>query len=286
MTAHLLRGQDGPPAPKRSQAPIRTRTALAMALLAPTAARAADPVVQTLEHAEIDWTDGNIVATGSGAPDPNLKNMAKIRLAAEKAAQLDAYRRVIEALKGVQITVTQTGRDRLSAPQIRAKVEGVVRGCTVKDTRYYSEGGVDVVLSCPFGGGLATALAPAGARATPPEGSKASATGLIIDASGVEARPTLIPTLSGPSGPPILGPRTISSEALRSLGSTVFVRSLSAAQALARVGKKPVVVNVSSIDPRRGWLLTQSEVGKLKGMNLGFLSAGRIAVVLSPEERK
>jgi hypothetical protein len=154
----------------------------------------------------------------------------------------------------------------------------------VRDTRYYSDGGVDVVLRCPLEGGLASALAPAGARESLPEAGAPAHTGLIIDASGVDAEPVLLPTLVGPDGTTLVGPRALSAEALRARGGLVYVRSLGEAEAHPRAGERPLRVDVSGIDPKRGWRLDTEEAAKLEGQDLGFVRDGKVVVVLAAKE--
>lgn len=244
----------------------------------------AEPVVETLDHAQIDWTEGFVLATGSGAPNLELSNVAQARIAAERAAKLDAYRHVLEALGGVRVTAS--AKADIGAPEVKAQVEGSLKRCRVKDTRYFSDGGVDVVLQCPLDGGLATALAPTGPRSAPlgGGGGESRYTGLVLDASGVAAQPALLPTVSGTNGEPLLDARTFSAEALLRQGGAVYVTRLEDAKAHPRVGASPVVLGVSQNDPKRGWLVADAELEKLRGADLGFLEEGRVVVVLAAEE--
>ncbi|MEO1234050.1 MAG: hypothetical protein AAFZ18_34660 [Myxococcota bacterium] len=244
------------------------------------ASSAADAVVERLDHAQIDWSSGEIVATGSGAPKLDLGNVAKVRLEAERAAKLDAYRHVLEALEGVRVTVSASGRDRLAQPRVRTTVQGLLSGCSVKDTRYYSDGGVDVVLRCPFKGGLATALAPTGPRTQLSEGGETKITGLILDASGVGARPVLIPTVEDGQGRVILGPKILSEESLRRHGGVAYAASVEEAKTHERVGATPVTVRVSTASGK-GWTLAPGEADKLAGLDLGFVAEGSVVVVMS-----
>src|SRR5262245_32069859 len=68
-------------------------------------------VVEKLEHGEVNWTEKTVLATGSGAPNTKLQNVAQVRLAAERAAKIDAYRNILETLKGVKITAKTSGAD-------------------------------------------------------------------------------------------------------------------------------------------------------------------------------
>ena len=161
------------------------RWLLGAVLFAPTlgAFAAGEPVVEKLEHGEVNWTDKVVIASGSGAPDLKLPNVAAIRLAAERAAEMIAQRNILEALRGVRIRDTTIGDKVITT----AQSSGALRGCKRVDTRYFSDYGVDVVLRCPLDGVLSAILAP-GADFTPTEtaGDK-TYSGLIIDATGLEA---------------------------------------------------------------------------------------------------
>lgn len=244
----------------------------------------AEAVIERLDHAQIDWSSGEIVATGSGAPKLDLGNVAKVRLEAERAAKLDAYRHVLEALEGVRVTVESSGRDRLSQPRVRATVQGLLQGCSVNDTRYYSDGGVDVVLRCPFKGGLATALAPTGPRDLPSEGGASRISGLVVDATGVSAQPVLIPTLRNAAGEIIFGPKILSEQALRVHGGIAYAGSLDEARSHERVGSSPLTVRVATAT-KKGWTLAPGEAEKLADLDLAFVADGAVVVVVGSAPR-
>jgi len=74
------------------------------------------------------------------------------RLMAERAAKADAYRQLLEQLKGVAISSTTTVEDFMTkSDRIRSRVMGVVRGARVTDSRFHEDGTVevDMVLDCP-----------------------------------------------------------------------------------------------------------------------------------------
>ena len=83
-------------------------------------------------NATIDWDKRMITATGQGAPDLNAPNPAAGRIGAERAAQLDAFRNILETLKGVRVSEgpdrrRPDGRDAV----LKASVEGVLRNFKV-----------------------------------------------------------------------------------------------------------------------------------------------------------
>lgn len=217
--------------------------------LAPLSAIAEEPakdaVAQSVAHGQVDWTAKTITATGSGAPDLKAANVAVARLGAERAAKADALRNILEAVKGVRINGSQTaGAAMDGSPEVKAKVEGVVRNFKVVDTKYYSDGGVDVIVQVPMDGVLAEALlptAPAATAATPTE-SAAGPSGVIVNAKGLKVAPALAPRLMDESGKEIYGPTMVGHDALVQRGVASYTKSLEQATRDTRVSGKPLVV--------------------------------------------
>lgn len=237
-------------------------------------------VTEKLQHGEVNWTEKSVMATGSGAPDLKLPNVAAVRLNAERAAKLAAYRNVLEAIKGVRVTATTLGGEQLGQEQVKTQVEGIVRGCKTVDTRYYSDYGVDVVVKCPLDGGLATVLAPPKAFKTIDEGAgEKKYTGLVVDAVGLKAKPAIAIRLVGPDGAEIYAQEMVKPAFLRKHGACAFTKTADAASKLERVGATPLVVKASGFGGSETDLkLSAEEADKLKGVNLAFLVEGRVVV--------
>ncbi len=237
-------------------------------------------VVEKLKHGEIDWTNKTVMATGTGAPDRKLPNVAAIRLNAEREAKLSAQRNVLETLKGIRIAGNTEGRAALAKRPIRTQVEGIVRGCKVVDTRYYSDGGVDVVLRCPLDGGLAASLAPVRDHEVAKETGTSDHTGLVLDASGLGVKPALHPEVVDANGQTIYAATMIAPNALRDHGAATYVKSLTAAKAIKRLGDKPLVVKALRLDRSRTKLVVKAS--DLKGVTAskrGFLAHGKVVIV-------
>jgi hypothetical protein len=79
-----------------------------------------------------------IRAAGYGAPPPLRPGVppGQVRLLAERAAKADAYRNLLERVKGVRIEGETTVQDFIARNDIiRTRVDGVLRGARVTSSR-------------------------------------------------------------------------------------------------------------------------------------------------------
>jgi hypothetical protein len=92
------------------------------------------PFAYAAGDGEINWVDGYISATGNGAAAVK-GNMAQARPMAKRAAIADAYRNLLETIKGVKVDSSTTVENfMVSTDIIKTQVEGVVKG-----TRLFKE---------------------------------------------------------------------------------------------------------------------------------------------------
>jgi hypothetical protein len=203
-----------------------------------------DAVAQTVGHGKVNWTDKTITTTGSGAPDLKAANVAVARLGAERAAKADALRNVIETVKGVRVSGAESaGQAMEQSPEIRTKVEGVVRNFEVVDTKYYSDGGVDVVVKVPLDSVLDALLPAKKDNAPSPADSAAGGpTGVIVNAKGLKVPPALAPRIVDDKGNQIYGADMVNHDALVQRGVVSYAKTVEQAQRDARVSGKPLVV--------------------------------------------
>jgi hypothetical protein len=238
-----------------------------------------DPVVEKLQHGEVNWTKKTVIATGSGAPDLKQPNVAAVRLNAERAAQINAYRNVLETLKGVKITAGVLGGQNLSDVQVKTQVQGVIQGCKTVDTRYYSDGGVDVVIKCPLDGGLSTVLAPVKDPKPIAEKGEKKHTGLIIDATGLKLQPAIAPRILDDGGAEVYSREMVQPTVLRQNGAAVYTKTLDAAKRDARAGQNPLILKATSVGSTASdVVISKDDVTKLQAENLFFLAEARVVI--------
>ena len=98
-----------------------------------------DVVEPTGTSGKVDWTTGVITAVGIGAPPAQPANQAQARAMAERAAQVVAYRNLLEAVKGVRVdSATMVENFMVTSDVIRTQVNGIIQGATVMDKKYMS----------------------------------------------------------------------------------------------------------------------------------------------------
>jgi hypothetical protein len=230
----------------------------------------------------VDWERKVIRASGSGAPDLRAPNIAVARLGAERAARMDAMRNILETLQGVQVTSGSTAGGIMDADSaVKARVEGVLRNFQVVDTRYYSDGGVEVDVEMSIVGDVARALMPPGPPEPLQSEGEARYSGLVIDASGSGLTPALAPRILDERGNEVFGARNVNAEAVASRGVAGYRRSMDEARADERAGDAPLILRALEAKGA-DVIITNADAATIKNeaQNLSFLSDGRVVIVI------
>jgi hypothetical protein len=246
------------------------------------AAAQGDAVSQTVGHGKIDWSAKSITATGSGAPDLKAANVAVARLGAERVAKMDALRNILETVKGARLNGSKSvGAQMQENPDMKARVEGIVKNFKVLDTKYFSDGGVDVIVQVPLDGVLTEALVTGTATKIDPAAKDSSgATGIVVNAKGLGIAPALAPRLLDDKGQEIYGTSVVSAEAVKRHGVAGYARTLDEALKDARVSDKPLVVRAVKL-PGPGAtdaVLSAEDAAKITKMQT-LLANGKVIIV-------
>jgi hypothetical protein len=117
--------------------------------------------VEIVSSGAINWTVGEITATGIGAPPAQPANAAQARAMAERAAFVVALRNLLEIVKGVRVDSESVVENfMVKSDVIRTRVDGTVKGARIVKTQYMSDGSVEVRVVMPLKGALLDALVP------------------------------------------------------------------------------------------------------------------------------
>jgi hypothetical protein len=247
------------------------------------AAPSDDSVVQKIGHGEINWSKKTVTATGSGVGNLKDGNVAVARLNAERAAKLDALRNVIESVQGIQVSGSRSAADIMSNGEIRTRVQGMAQGFKVVDTRYYSDGSVDVIVQMPIDENLTNTLVerPKKARKVSSEGT-ATWSGLVINARGLGVQPSMAPRIVDENAKEIYGTEVVSDKGLKQGGIVGYAKT--EGQLADRVGDKPLVVKALKLadKSKTDIVISNADADKLRdpNTNLSFLADGKVVLLV------
>lgn len=117
--------------------------------------------IETTSSGRINWTVGEVYATGVGAPPASAVNAAQARAMTERAAVVVAYRNLLEVVKGVRVDSETVVENFITKSDVvRTRVEGIVKGARIVKKQYLSDGSVEVLIAMPLKGALMDAIVP------------------------------------------------------------------------------------------------------------------------------
>ncbi|MGO8969833.1 MAG: hypothetical protein ACLQDQ_09715 [Myxococcaceae bacterium] len=258
---------------------------LASALLAAGAADDKKPAPSpppkpaTDSRTSVDWADQMLKATGSGAPDMRATSPAQARLGAEKAAQLDAFRNLLGQVKGIHVTAGKTVGEQMGEEEVRARVEGVIKGYRVVKKRYFSDQGVELDVEVPLAS-ISLAVLPAPAE-MPLPGERSGGdrhTGLVVDVRGLGVQPVLAPRVLDEAGKLLYGLEMLSEATRRTTGVAAWFKSADSASRAQSVGDAPLVLKAARAQGS-DLVLGAAEARALVELPPAVLAEGRVTIV-------
>ncbi|MBQ7703897.1 MAG: LPP20 family lipoprotein [Selenomonadaceae bacterium] len=203
-----------------------------------------------------DWHSNTITVTGTGIA-PYGSHGAQARIMARRAAQADAYRQLLETVKGVQIDATTTVEMAMTTSDIvNLHVEGVIQGARIISENFTTDGAYEVTMQLPiFGGhgGLAGAVLERPTRVEPfPEVSttvtvtiRGGYTGLIVDCRGFKVQPVMSPVIKNANGQKIYGHKNLDYDKVIEYGMASYADDMSQA---TRAGSNPLVIKAVDVE--------------------------------------
>ncbi|MBN1830311.1 MAG: LPP20 family lipoprotein [Deltaproteobacteria bacterium] len=273
-------------------------------------------IEQVGQSGAVNWTAGYIEAIGIGAPPERFAGKPQARPMAIRAAQVDAYRKLLEVTKGVRVDAETLVKDfTVESDIIRTTVEGLIKGAQVIKTDYLSDGTVEVTLRMSLTGGFAQVIYPAVVERAPaqrplslaptqpsmapssptfpaaPTAQAPSApqavgvvTGLVIDARGLTARPAMAPKVLDENGQEVYGSMQVDREYAVQQGMSGYARDLSAAQSNQRVTNNPLTVKGLKADGpgKSNIVVSNPDAAKLRSASdtQTFMRQCRVMIVL------
>ncbi|MCK9420439.1 MAG: hypothetical protein M0R70_13800 [Nitrospirae bacterium] len=162
--------------------------------------------VEAVNSGKINWTAGEVSATGIGVPPAQPANAAQARAMAERAAFVVAIRNLLEVVKGVRVdSETVVGNFMVQSDVIRTRVEGIVKGARVVKKQYLSDGSVEMLVAMPLKGSLMDTIVPENFGR--PAGGQIPLKPMLIPQKPSDIKPSQQPSKPAePSLPPVPSP--------------------------------------------------------------------------------
>jgi hypothetical protein len=256
-----------------------------------------DVIEPSSSSGKVDWTTSVITAVGVGVPPAQPANAAQARTMAERAAQVVAYRNLLEAVKGVRADSKTTVENfMLTSDMIRTEVSGIIQGATILDKKYMTDGSVEVTVGMMLTGALADALLPkilpsatpatpqAGAATPSAKGTGELYTGLIVDARGLGVRPAMAPKIMNEDGKEIYGSAYVSRDYAVREGMVGYLKNPIAAQTSPRVADKPLLAKAlkASGDAHVDLTISNADAAAIQSaaQNLRMLEKCRVIILV------
>ena len=197
----------------------------------------------------------------------------------EKAAEVDAERKLLELILNINVDGNKILKQTLSQPN---QIVGVVKNAVRCSAKYFKDGSAEVVLAIPIDGIVPESAVPGKDRSTYMTVMESYASGLIIDASDLDFKPAFAPKIMAPDGRELYGPDMVSKAYVRQYGIVGYRPSLDKAKSDKRTGDRPLVVRADSITENPSQLvLAAKDVNKIAQLNTmaGPLSQGRVIII-------
>lgn len=226
--------------------------------------------VQQESKSNVNWTkgaDADITVVGTGLPPANMGSRGTPL--ARRAAIVDAYRYLAEAIKGVQVDADTLMQDLvIQNDTVRTQVSALVQGAKIIEEHANADGSYSVTMSIPlYGSGSVAAIAiPEIQKNIVPEPlptfniketslpkqqvkevRNAAFTGVIVDASGLGLEATFSPVIYDENGRGIYGMKNINPDFAISKGMVEYATNCNQAVANSRAGAKPLVVKAVAV---------------------------------------
>lgn len=253
---------------------------------------------ETTENDCVNWEEGMAYAGGTGAPAEWAQTAAQKNISAQRAARVDAARNLLELVKGINLTGDTTmGAAMLANDRVSTSVQGRIAGLRlVGEPKYFSDGSIkvkmagrlrDVIPEEAYITGPPQLLGPPtqiGPGAAPVINTRASYTGLVIDARGTGALPAMSPKVLDPDGREIYGSAYVSREFAVEQGIVGYAKDVNAASANARVKGNPVVIKALEAKGanKADVVISAADANALReiAQNQNFMRQTRVMIVL------
>lgn len=256
-------------------------------------------LVQVLEKGRIDWSVRTATVQGTGAPGASSAVAPSDALS---AARVNAQANLLETIQNLRINANSCLGDRISQdPDFLKGLTTLIQNAEISHQQFFSDGTVEIEITMKLSGGFAQFVLPEEIRQvdsitatagvtkqlpiSPTGDGDTPFTGLIVDAVGIDAEPSLAPLIVDESEETVYGPAFVSREFAVSRGMSGFAASLEAARSDKRLGDHPMIIKAIRTHQSTGntdLVISNTDAARLRSsaVYLEFLKACQVTIVL------
>jgi len=206
-------------------------------------------VQQKFKDGSIDWEKGFIYAKGMAVAPKNAVNAGHAKMLARLGAKVDAQRRLLEIIQGIQVDSVRTMSKLMEKDIVETKVKGHLGKYAeiVKESEKWDGQTYSLMMRIPSKGINKIAveeLKKAFLQAEPkvPILKNPKYTGLVIDARGIKFRPQVIVKIIDSNGKEIYSAKNAVYKFVSQKGMVGYSSSLEKAKKDKRVKDAPFIV--------------------------------------------
>lgn len=245
-----------------------------------SAALAAEPVTREVPGGLVDWSAMRLEVTTSSNQSRGAWQDRRL----QEQDALDQLRvRITSLAEDIPITAELTAGDVMaSGGDLGERLTSGLERWSVEEARYYTRGGVELVGVLDLRVWLWPAMAELAEAEELPAPEAAS--GLLVDARGLELELSMCPLLLTASGEALVEPSAYSAAAARRRAPVLFVTDPSDPKTAARLGDAPVMVRAASVDEQGALVLDLAGSARLasEAAVSALVSRGDVVFVVDP----
>ena len=278
---------------------------LPLVLLLVSIAVADDALIQVLEKGRINWSTRTATVKGMGVSKTTDEGLSPAALSdALEAARINAQANLLETIRAIRIDTKTRIADRIAqTPDFSDGLVTLVQNADITHQEYFSDGTVEIEMTMKLSGGFAQFVLPEEIQQVDSITATTGVTenmivpslkddakpytGLIIDAIGIGAKPSLVPLIVDESGEIVFGPAFVSREFAVSRGMSGFAATMAAAREDKRVGERPMIVKAIRTHQKgkTDLVISNTDAARLRSsvVYLNFLKACQVSIVMNLE---
>ncbi len=249
-------------------------------------------VIELKEKGSINWSRGVVQAKGIGIPPAKMSKDSNARTVALTDAKLNAFRVILEIIKGLRINGnTVVGDYAIQDPAIISKIENMVKNAKVVKKEYLTDGTVKIIMEMNLRGGFAQLVLPKDIKpldsitlVTMNKTSSPVFTGLVVNAKGLGVRPVMVPRIMDENNQEVYGSAFVSREYAVQQGMSGYARNLKEILDNQRVSDHPLVVKgLKILEPGCSEIvISNADASRLRSTSesLYFMKKCRVIIVV------